>query len=84
MRNRNVTGLTKLLVANGLNGSYLSNVEIIDLSPHKTYCQDLPEFPLKIFAQIGGFYDFKTPILCGGWDGHVTYFAFSIQLDITH
>ena len=84
MRNHNITGMTKLLVANGLNGSYLSNVEIIDLSSQKSVCEDLPEFPMKIIQQVGGFYDFKTPILCGGWTGNVTYFAFSIQLDRTH
>ena len=71
MHNRHITGMTKLLVANGHNGSFLSNVEIIDLSSQKTYCQDFPEFPMKIVEQSGGFYDFKTPILCGGWTGKV-------------
>ena len=66
--------MTKLLVGTGYNGTFLSNVEIVDLSSEKTVCQDLPEFPRLIDEQIGGFHDLTTPILCGGWTGTVKLF----------
>ena len=47
-------------------------MEIVDFSSQETVCHDLTEFPLNISEQIGGFYDFNTPILCGGWNRQVS------------
>ena len=68
-KNLNFQGLSKLLVATGLtNGSFLSNIEIIDLSASASICNDLPDFPFKMTYARGGLFDKKTPVICGGLD----------------
>jgi hypothetical protein len=63
--------MTKLLIGTGYNGSFLTNVEIVDLSSQKTVCQDLPNYPQEIGWTLGGFYDLTMPMICGGWTGKV-------------
>ena len=65
--------MTKLLVATGASSSdpYLSNVEIVDFSSNWDNCLDLLDFPRNVTSPIGGFYDLKNPIICGGWTGQV-------------
>ena len=65
--------MTKLLVGTGVNGSYLTSVEIIDLTSQKTVCQDLPEFPKSVGLTFGGYHDLTNPIICGGWTGEVMF-----------
>ena len=66
--------MTKLLVGTGYNGSHLASVEIIDLSSQKIVCQDLPEFPQEVALPLGGFYDLKNAMICGGWTGKVIFY----------
>ena len=66
--------MTKLLVGTGVNGSYLTSVEIIDLTSQKTVCQDLPEFPQEVNYALGGFYDLTNAMICGGWTGKVIFY----------
>ena len=62
-------GYTKLLVGvgKGLSGR-LNSIEIIDLGSSSSSCQDLTNFPRKVYGTIGGLTSNKNPIICGGHD----------------
>ena len=62
-------GYTKLLVGvgKGLSGR-LNSIEIIDLGSSSSSCQDLTNFPRKVYGTIGGLTSNKNPIICGGPD----------------
>ena len=73
--------MTKLLVASGLsNGSYISSVEVIDLSASALPCQYLPNFPLNVAWPMGGLFNNNIPLICGGFDGTVSLNIFHIPL----
>jgi hypothetical protein len=73
--------MTKLLVASGLsNGSYISSVEVIDLSASALPCQYLPNFPLNVAWPMGGLFNNNIPLICGGFDGTVSLTLFHIPL----
>ncbi len=62
-------GFTKLLVANGYNAGDLNSIEVIDFSTELKTCNDLPNFPVKSRAQMGGLFNQTLPMICGGAEG---------------
>ena len=56
------SGMTKLLV--GLGVTDLDSVEVVNLEGQ--YCQDLPNYPIKVAGSTGQLLNGSVPMICGG------------------
>ena len=69
-----ITGYSKILLAQGRNGSnYIKSVEIIDITNPTANCSGLALTPYELEGSIGGLDLMKRPFICGGLGASSSY-----------
>ena len=58
----------KLLISTGYPLSNGVPSEVIDLENPSNYCDNLPDFPIKVEGSVGGLIHNDIPLICGGWN----------------